>query len=146
MKSLLIIALSYAYSHLYTHMSDLSAKSHMSDLSAKRSEIWESESQFRFLNITITIFCFIFPPGNVFHACVGMADLILSAAVMPISAVVLLSGQWDINPVCQVVQVLTEASTYCYSLFFTVSTIIYVIVFMISELVIQLEILPRLLM
>lgn len=65
----------------------------------------------------------IFPlPGNVFLACVGLSDLILTAGVMPVSAVVLLSGEWDILPVCRALQFLTESSTYGYSLFFTVST------------------------
>ncbi|CAH0577875.1 unnamed protein product [Chrysodeixis includens] len=56
--------------------------------------------------------------GNVFLACVGMSDLIITTGVMPISAVVLLSGQWDILPVCQLLQFMVAASTYCYSLFF----------------------------
>lgn len=51
-----------------------------------------------------------------------MADLIITTGVMPISAVVLLSGEWDVVPVCQMLQFLTAASTYCYSLFFAVST------------------------
>ncbi|KAG6444623.1 hypothetical protein O3G_MSEX003491 [Manduca sexta] len=38
---------------------------------------------------------------------------------MPVSAVVLLSGEWDTIPVCKGLQFLTETSTYCYSLFFT---------------------------
>ncbi|XP_026762745.1 melatonin receptor type 1A-A-like [Galleria mellonella] len=58
--------------------------------------------------------------GNVFLACIGMADLIVTTGVMPVSAVVLLSaGEWDTIPVCHVLQFLTETSTYCYSLFFT---------------------------
>ncbi|KAF9415998.1 hypothetical protein HW555_006521 [Spodoptera exigua] len=56
--------------------------------------------------------------GNVFHACVGMADMFITAGVLPISAVVLLSGVWDTVPVCEGLQFLTEASTYCYSIFF----------------------------
>ncbi|CAK1588474.1 unnamed protein product [Parnassius mnemosyne] len=56
--------------------------------------------------------------GNVFLACVGMADLILTTAVMPTSAVVLLSGQWDSTQLCYTLQFLTEISTYSYSLFF----------------------------
>ncbi|CAH1647456.1 unnamed protein product [Spodoptera littoralis] len=56
--------------------------------------------------------------GNVFHACVGIADLFITAGVLPIAAVVLLSGVWDTISVCQGLQFLTEASTYCYSIFF----------------------------
>lgn len=60
--------------------------------------------------------------GNVFLACVGLSDLILTTAVMPVSAVVLLSGEWDILPVCHALQFLTETSTYSFSLFFTVQS------------------------
>ncbi|XP_073956460.1 melatonin-related receptor-like isoform X1 [Choristoneura fumiferana] len=56
--------------------------------------------------------------GLVFHACVGMSDLIVSMAVIPVSAVVLLSGEWDTDAVCYALQFLTEASTYSYSIFF----------------------------
>ncbi|XP_013189091.2 melatonin receptor type 1B-B [Amyelois transitella] len=62
--------------------------------------------------------------GNVFLACIGLADLIVTTAVMPVSAVVLLSaGQWDTIPVCRALHFLTEASTYSYSLFFTLVAI-----------------------
>ncbi|KAJ0184047.1 hypothetical protein K1T71_000470 [Dendrolimus kikuchii] len=57
--------------------------------------------------------------GNVFLACIGMADLIITTCVMPVSAVVLLSGEWDTLPVCRSLHFLTETSTYSYSLFFT---------------------------
>ncbi|XP_075991327.1 histamine H2 receptor-like [Anticarsia gemmatalis] len=56
--------------------------------------------------------------GNVFLACVGLSDLIVTTAVMPISAVVLLSGEWDTLPVCHILQFLMQASTYSYSMFF----------------------------
>ncbi|XP_063837421.1 histamine H2 receptor-like [Ostrinia nubilalis] len=62
--------------------------------------------------------------GNVFLACVGLSDLLLTTGVMPISAVVLLSaGEWDILPVCHSLQFLTETATYCYSLFFVLVAI-----------------------
>ncbi|CAB3226242.1 unnamed protein product [Arctia plantaginis] len=57
--------------------------------------------------------------GNVFLACVGLSDMILTTVVMPISAVVLLSGEWDTLSICRTLQFLTESSTYGYSLFFT---------------------------
>lgn len=66
--------------------------------------------------------------GNVFHACVGIADLFITAGVLPIAATVLLSGVWDTIPVCQWLQFLTEASTYCYSMFFLVSTSHYYLI------------------
>ncbi|CAH2985211.1 unnamed protein product [Chilo suppressalis] len=57
--------------------------------------------------------------GNVFLACIGLSDLIVTTAVMPASAVVLLSaGEWDTLPVCHALQFLTETAMYCYSLFF----------------------------
>ncbi|KAJ8736879.1 hypothetical protein PYW07_000150 [Mythimna separata] len=55
---------------------------------------------------------------NVYHCCLGFADMMITAGVIPIAAVVLLSGVWDIYPVCQGLQGLTTASTYCYSIFF----------------------------
>ncbi|XP_053624467.1 melatonin receptor type 1A-like isoform X2 [Plodia interpunctella] len=62
--------------------------------------------------------------GNVFLACIGLADLIVTTGVMPVSAVVLLSaGQWDTLPVCHVLHFLTEASTYAYSFFFVLVAI-----------------------
>ncbi|CAG4942916.1 unnamed protein product [Colias eurytheme] len=56
--------------------------------------------------------------GFVFLACVGMADLCITACVMPISSVVLLSGEWDNQYVCNAQQFITVSATYCYSLFF----------------------------
>ncbi|XP_072930831.1 melatonin receptor type 1A-like [Epargyreus clarus] len=56
--------------------------------------------------------------GNVFLACAGLADLIVTTVVMPTSAVVLLSGEWDVAPVCYFLHFLTESSTYSYSFLF----------------------------
>ncbi|XP_038216617.1 melatonin receptor type 1B-B-like [Zerene cesonia] len=56
--------------------------------------------------------------GFVFLACVGLADLLITGGVMPISSVVLLSGEWDNEFVCNVQQFLAVSATYCYSLFF----------------------------
>ncbi|XP_049885337.1 melatonin receptor type 1A-A-like [Pectinophora gossypiella] len=57
--------------------------------------------------------------GNVFLACNGLADLIVTTCVIPVGIVVLLSGEWDNIPVCLGLHFLTEISTYCYSIFFS---------------------------
>ncbi|XP_041986448.1 melatonin receptor type 1A-A-like [Aricia agestis] len=54
--------------------------------------------------------------GNVFLCCLGLADFIVTTIVMPVCAVILLSGQWETVEVCNVLQVMTETSTYSYSL------------------------------
>ncbi|XP_045458470.1 melatonin-related receptor-like [Melitaea cinxia] len=56
--------------------------------------------------------------GNVFLACVGLADFLITTGMTPVSAVVILSGQWDIVPVCKVLQCVGLTSTYCYSIYF----------------------------
>ncbi|XP_061711584.1 melatonin receptor type 1A-like [Cydia pomonella] len=61
--------------------------------------------------------------GYVFMACLGMSDLVISTSVLPTATVVLLSGEWDTDPVCYALQFVTEAGTYSYSLFFMMSAI-----------------------
>ncbi|XP_026500819.1 melatonin receptor type 1B-B-like isoform X1 [Vanessa tameamea] len=56
--------------------------------------------------------------GNVYLACVGMADLVMTAGVTSVSAVVILSGQWDNIQVCKALQFLGLTSTYCYGIYF----------------------------
>ncbi|KAJ8737910.1 hypothetical protein PYW08_000505 [Mythimna loreyi] len=57
--------------------------------------------------------------GYIYYCCLGLADVLVTCCVIPMSAVVLLSGVWDIYPVCQVLQTLTAASTYSYSILST---------------------------
>ncbi|XP_068630829.1 uncharacterized protein [Battus philenor] len=61
--------------------------------------------------------------GYVFLACTAISDLLITAGVMPASAVVLLSGQWDSVDHCRALQFLTETSTYSYSVFFALVAI-----------------------
>ncbi|CAH2103616.1 unnamed protein product [Euphydryas editha] len=56
--------------------------------------------------------------GCVFLACVGLADLLITSGVTPVSAVVILSGQWDNVSVCKVLQFLGLTATYSYSIYF----------------------------
>ncbi|XP_045784991.1 histamine H2 receptor-like [Maniola jurtina] len=56
--------------------------------------------------------------GNTYLACAGLADMLITAGVMPVSAVVLLSGQWDNLLVCRTAQIAVETATYAYSWFF----------------------------
>ncbi|PZC81257.1 hypothetical protein B5X24_HaOG213134 [Helicoverpa armigera] len=60
--------------------------------------------------------------GNVYHACVGICDLLITSAVMPAAVVVLLSGEWDLLEVCKGMQFVTIAATYCHSVFFAFVT------------------------
>ncbi|XP_034839623.1 melatonin-related receptor-like [Maniola hyperantus] len=56
--------------------------------------------------------------GNIYLACAGLSDLLVTAGVMPISAVVLLSGQWDDLQVCRTAQITAQTATYAYAWFF----------------------------
>uniref|UniRef100_A0A2A4JLC2 G-protein coupled receptors family 1 profile domain-containing protein n=1 Tax=Heliothis virescens TaxID=7102 RepID=A0A2A4JLC2_HELVI len=65
--------------------------------------------------------------GNVYHACLGICDLLITSLVMPTSVVVLLSGEWDLLQVCWGMEFVTIAATYCHCVFFTfVAAEIYV--------------------
>ncbi|KPJ09107.1 hypothetical protein RR48_15248 [Papilio machaon] len=61
--------------------------------------------------------------GNVFLALVGVADFMITAGVMPVSVVVLVSGQYDNPDVCHALQFITEVSTYTFTMFFMLSAI-----------------------
>ncbi|XP_050360812.1 melatonin receptor type 1B-B-like [Nymphalis io] len=56
--------------------------------------------------------------GNIFLSCVGLADIMMTAGVTAVSAVVILSGQWDTLEICKALYFLGLSSTYCYCIFF----------------------------
>ncbi|XP_045531248.1 kappa-type opioid receptor-like isoform X1 [Pieris brassicae] len=61
--------------------------------------------------------------GLVYLACIGLTDMIITGVILPVSSVVLLSGDWDNVRVCNVVQCLGMSAVYCYSLFFMFTAI-----------------------
>ncbi|CAG9558511.1 unnamed protein product [Danaus chrysippus] len=56
--------------------------------------------------------------GNIFMACTGVTDLVITSGVLPTSIVVLLSGAVDNATTCKVIQGTVQTSTYCYNAFY----------------------------
>ncbi|XP_045490120.1 kappa-type opioid receptor-like [Pieris rapae] len=61
--------------------------------------------------------------GLVYLACIGLTDMLITAVILPVASVVLLSGDWDNVRVCNVIQCLGMSAVYCYSLFFMFTAI-----------------------